>query len=191
MWKRRLIVWSRWLHIYLSMVCFAVVLFFSLTGITLNHPDWFANQQRTLQKQGGIDVRWLKPEVDKRRLVEFLRRSGAKGALSELTVDDSQVSASFKSPGYSSDAIIDRDTGKYELTETRMGIAAVLNDLHKGRDSGTVWGWMIDFSAAMLALISLTGLVILFFLARRRVSGLVALAVGALICYLVYLIFVP
>ena len=31
----------RWLHIYLSMFSLAVVLFFSVTGITLNHPDWF------------------------------------------------------------------------------------------------------------------------------------------------------
>ncbi|RZK83430.1 MAG: peptidase, partial [Pedobacter sp.] len=27
---------SRWLHIYLSMVSFAIVLFFSVTGLTLN-----------------------------------------------------------------------------------------------------------------------------------------------------------
>ena len=31
----------RWLHVYLSMISLAVVLFFSVTGITLNHPDWF------------------------------------------------------------------------------------------------------------------------------------------------------
>ena len=29
----------RWLHIYLSMFGLAAVLFFSVTGITLNHPN--------------------------------------------------------------------------------------------------------------------------------------------------------
>ena len=191
-WKRHLIVWSRWLHIYLSMVCFGVVMFFSVTGLTLNHPDWFAKQERTLQKSGALDLKLVRPEVDKLQVVERLRARGdIKGGLSELRVDESQVNVSFKSPGYAADVFIDRDTGHYELTETRAGFAAVLNDLHKGRDSGKVWGWLIDFCAVMLTLISLTGLVILFFLAKRRVSGLVALAVGAAICYLVYLIFVP
>ena len=174
------------------MASFAVVLFFSVTGLTLNHADWFAKQQRTVQKKGSLDVKWLKPDVDKLQVVEHLRGSdGVKGAVSELRVDDSQVSVSFKGPGYSADAFLDRDTGKYDLTETRMGAAAVLNDLHKGRDSGKGWGWVIDFSAVLLTVISFTGLVILFFLAKRRVSGLVALAVGGAICYLVYLIFVP
>ena len=38
---------ARWLHIYGSMASFAVVLFFAVTGLTLNHQDWFANQQVT------------------------------------------------------------------------------------------------------------------------------------------------
>ena len=37
------------------------------------------------------------------------------------------------------DVFIDRATGRYELTETRMGFFAVMNDLHKGRDSGKAW----------------------------------------------------
>jgi hypothetical protein len=191
-WKKRLAVASRWLHIYLSMVCFAIVLFFGVTGLTLNHADWFAKQQRTVQKKGAVDVKLMKPEVDKLQIVEHLRNvDGVKGALAELRVEDSQVTASFKGPGYSADAFLDRDSGKYDLTETRMGVAAVLNDLHKGRDAGKGWGWVIDISAVLLTLISFTGLIILFFLAKRRVSGLVALAVGAAICYLAYLIFVP
>ena len=191
-WKKRLAVASRWLHIYLSMVCFGIVLFFSVTGLTLNHADWFAKQQRTVQHKGAMDVKWLKPTVDKLQVVEHLRSAnGIKGALAEFREDDSQFTASFKGPGYSADAFIDRDTGKYDLTETRMGAAAVLNDLHKGRDSGKSWGWVIDVSATLLVLISFSGLVILFFLAKRRVSGLVALAAGIAICWLVYWIFVP
>ena len=32
--------WVRWVHVYTSMISLLVVLFFGLTGITLNHPDW-------------------------------------------------------------------------------------------------------------------------------------------------------
>jgi FAD:protein FMN transferase len=47
LWKRKLTSVSRWLHIYLSMVSFTIVLFFAATGFTLNHQDWFTRQQKT------------------------------------------------------------------------------------------------------------------------------------------------
>ena len=56
--RRMLASWSRWAHIYLSMFGLAVILFFSVTGLTLNHPDWFFDEQ-TIQSSGSLDVRWL------------------------------------------------------------------------------------------------------------------------------------
>ena len=53
---------------------------------------------------------------------------------------DTDCSVALKSPGYAADVFIDRATGRYELTEAKMGFVAVLNDLHKGRDSGAAWG---------------------------------------------------
>ena len=44
-WRRRIAKTSRWLHIYGSMASLALVLFFAVTGITLNHQDWFASQR--------------------------------------------------------------------------------------------------------------------------------------------------
>ncbi|MEO6123457.1 MAG: PepSY-associated TM helix domain-containing protein [Ilumatobacteraceae bacterium] len=32
--------WVRWVHVDTSMISLLVVLFFGITGITLNHPDW-------------------------------------------------------------------------------------------------------------------------------------------------------
>src|SRR2546423_13238103 len=37
----RLAALMRWTHIYFSMFGLAALLFFSVTGITVNHPDWF------------------------------------------------------------------------------------------------------------------------------------------------------
>jgi hypothetical protein len=50
---------------------------------------------------------------------------------------------------------------------------------------------LIDASAVLLTLVSLSGLVLLFFIYKRRVSGVVLIAAGALVCWLVYLRFVP
>lgn len=191
-WKRRTAITGRWLHIYLSMVSFAILLFFAATGITLNHQDWFGGAARTAQYKGQVEQKWVGKDVDKLNVVEFLRKKhGVRSALSDFRVDDSQCTVSFKGPGYSADAFVDRSNGSYELTETRQGFVAVVNDLHKGRDTGTAWAVIIDVSAILMVLVSLTGLVLIFFLQKRRASGLLAVAIGAALCYLVYVVWVP
>ena len=55
----------------------------------------------------------------------------------------------------------------------------MLNDLHRGRDSGGTWAWLIDVAGVFLVLLSLTGLGLLFYLRKVRVKGLVTLVAGA------------
>ena len=45
---------------------------------------------------------------------------------------------------------------------------AYLNDLHKGRNTGTVWFWFIDFMAASCIVFTLTGLALLWMHGRTR-----------------------
>lgn len=187
---------SRWLHIYLSMISFVVVLFFSVTGLTLNHASWFDGKQVEQKYSGNVPIAWVNvadtTQIKKLEIVELLRKSyGIKGYVSDFLIDDDQCSVSFKGPGYSADAFIVRKTGKFELTELKMGMGAVLNDLHKGRDSGKGWGWLIDVSAVFLVLVSLSGLVMLLFLKKRKVSGLLIAILGGTICWLIYYMLVP
>jgi uncharacterized protein len=200
----------RWLHIYLSMFGLAAVLFFSVTGITLNHPDWmFGQVERRREAEGQVDLKWIGREVAttdsepttdpdptkqvaKLEVIEHLRKTHAiRGALAEFRVDDSECMVSFKGPGYSADAFIDRDSGHYTLTELDHGLIAFINDLHKGRDTGAVWSWVIDLSAGLMTLISLTGLVLLFYLKLRRVPGVVVALVGTLVLVLIFRFWVP
>lgn len=188
---------SRWLHIYLSMVSFAIVLFFAVTGLTLNHPSWLGGDKQIESKlKGKLDVKWVNNpdtnKIAKLEIVEWMRnKHQVKGAVSEFRIDDSEVTVTFKGPAYSADAFIDREKGSYELSEIKMGIVAIMNDLHKGRDSGKGWGWVIDISAGFLTLVSLTGLILMLFLKKKRVSGLVSAIIGLLLCYLLYVWLVP
>jgi uncharacterized protein len=43
----------------------------------------------------------------------------------------------------------------------------------------------------LMICVSLTGLMLVFFLIKRRVSALLVLAVGGALFYLLYLVFVP
>jgi hypothetical protein len=188
----------RWLHIYLSMFGLAAVLFFSVTGITLNHPDWFFGEaERHVESEGRMEHKWLhsdrpEAEVAKLEVVEHLRKAHAiRGALVEFRVDERECVVTFKGPGSSADAFIDRDSGRYNLTQSYHGFIAVMNDLHKGRDTGPVWSVLIDLSALLMTLIALTGLVLLFYLKLRRGPGLVVTAIGAIVVVAVVLIWVP
>src|SRR5580704_1469743 len=75
LWKRRLMIVSRWLHIYLSMACFGIVFFFAVTGLTLNHGEWFAAQQKTIQVRGTMDRRLVEPKVLKAEVIDYLHHS--------------------------------------------------------------------------------------------------------------------
>lgn len=194
--RRKTAIVSRWLHIYLSMVSFAIVLFFAVTGLTLNHTEWFGNTEKTTRTTGEMAHEWLRPangaEPAKLEIVERLRSANKlHGAVSDFRVDDTQITVSFKAPGYMADTSIDRDTNRYDVIEVHNGFVAVINDLHKGRDAGKAWSLLIDASAILLTLVSLSGLLLLFFVYKRRTSGLILAAIGGLVCYLVYLRFVP
>jgi uncharacterized protein len=194
-WRRRISTLSRWLHIYLSMVSFALVFFFAVTGLTLNHADKFGDQVKTRQEKGQLDSHWVNPpdtlKIAKLQIVEYLRnKHGIKAAMSDFRIDDQQIGVSFKGPGYAADAFIDRTTGAYDLTMTSAGFIGVINDLHKGRDTGRVWSVVIDIAAILMTLVSLTGMVLLLFLRKKRLSGLIVAALGLLVAYVIYKIWV-
>jgi len=194
--ERNVAMLSRWMHIYGSMISFAIVFFFSITGITLNHPDYFAGELKTTQEKGKLDSNWVMNKdtnkIAKLEIVEFLRKNhNIKAAVSEFRIDDTQCTISFKGPGYAADAFINRENGAYELTLLRAGIVGIMNDLHKGRDTGSKWQWVIDISAVLLVLVSLTGMILILYIKRKKWSGLFIAIAGAILLWLSYTLFIP
>jgi hypothetical protein len=173
----------RWLHTYISLVTLLVVLFFSITGFTLNHAEWSSGGVIQKDVTGTVDVKWLNiTSPDKLNIAEKLRQDHSlRGHVDEVRIDERECTVMFKAPGYAADAFIDVKTGQYQMTIVEEGKLAVMNDLHKGRHSGKLWGVLIDASAILLTIISLSGLGLLFFLKRIRTGGLVVVAAGALL----------
>ncbi|MEO7191272.1 MAG: PepSY-associated TM helix domain-containing protein [Vicinamibacterales bacterium] len=183
------------LHTYLSMVSFSILLFFAVTGITLNHQGAFNADAKTTRFTGQLESSWLQPpagrEVARSEIVGALRSThGIDAAVKDFRVEENEITITFKGPGYAADGFIDRQKGTYDITESRLGLIAVINDLHKGRDTGSAWAWVIDISAGLMVLVSLTGLTLIFFLQKRRTAGLIALAMGTAVCVAVYALWV-
>ena len=180
--KRGVQKWSRLIHVYTSMICFLVVFFFAATGITLNHPNWVLGDSGSRKTvSGALPSNWHKNGVvDWLRVSEYLRNEqGVSGTVGDYRSDDAQGSIAFAGPGYSADAFIDVKKSTFQLTIESKGFVAVMNDLHKGRDTGSSWKWLIDVSGGFLVLVSLSGIVLQIFLRKRRRTALAVAAGGA------------
>ena len=95
--KKEVAKLSRWLHIYLSMVSFAIVLFFSVTGLTLNHPKWFGGDKQVETKYNGkLNVNWVNnsdtAKIARLEIVEFFRKKhNVKGFVSDIRIDEGEI----------------------------------------------------------------------------------------------------
>lgn len=199
--RRVIASWSRWLHIYLSMFGMATVLFFSVTGLTLNHPDWFF-EEGTQNYSGSVNTEWLNtgnppPDewdeydfdhaVSKLEIAEYLRAEHRlTGSVSDFLAFEDECEITFQGPGYAATARIDRTTGSYSLDVTTNDLVTIMNDLHKGRHTGAAWSWVIDLSAVLSALIAVSGFLLIFFLKLKRRSGLVVSIVGLAVMLAMY-----
>ncbi|MFK3650667.1 PepSY-associated TM helix domain-containing protein [Lysobacter enzymogenes] len=193
-WLKTLHRWH-WISAALSLV--ALVLF-SVTGITLNHAAQIESQPRvvnvketlpksllrSLQGERAADAPlpgnvndWLADALD-------VRADGRKGEWS-----DGEVYVSLPRPGGDAWISIDRDSGAIEYERTDRGWIAWLNDLHKGRNTGTAWRWFIDLFAAACLLFALTGLWLLQLHARQRGKTWPLVALGLLLPLLIVVLF--
>lgn len=179
--------WARWLHVYISTATLLLVLFFSLTGLTLNHPDlMFGSQPVTTFVEGSLPEGWLNnDQVDWLKVAEYLRNEqGAHGQVTDYRSDNSEGQISFNAPGYSANAFIDMTKGSFSFSTNSQGWVAVLNDLHRGRDAGKAWSWVVDLSALFLTFVAVTGLGLLLVLKKIRLKGLLAILGGSAISLL-------
>ncbi|MFO1537571.1 MAG: PepSY-associated TM helix domain-containing protein [Actinomycetota bacterium] len=177
--------WARWLHVYTSMIALVLVLFFGLTGLTLNHPQWtFGDAMETTRSEGTFPFDPLMADgtVNYLRASEYAREElGVAGRITTFRTTGTEASISYRNPGYAADLFYDVRSGDYQVTVQQQGWLGVLNDLHKGRDSGSTWSWVVDVSALFLVAIAVTGLVMQLFLRKRRTSALALAGIGLLL----------
>ena len=190
----------RWLHIYVSMTVLVVFVFFALTGITLNHPDWQLqagkhSDSRQLQLPAALaglefSADQLQQAAQAKQIADWLRAEHqVQGAVFAFSYDPDEqlLELDFKQPAGFANAQIALDSGAVELTAEFGGYLALLNDLHKGRYAGTAWKWLIDVVAVACLVFALSGFYLLWRQPARRWLGLQCALTGAGVMLLVYL----
>jgi hypothetical protein len=188
---RHMARWGLTLHIYLSMAGFLLVLLFAVTGLTLNHEDFGWSQPRITHSTITLPLDLLR-QPDERAVGDQLRSMlHMPTPVTHFSVDDDQIDVMMTAPGRHTQVTISRRDGRAEVEAETRGALATLDDLHKGLDSGPLWRWIIDITAVLLTISSLTGIVTLLTLPRRRKIGLVVGLLGAVVITVLYLVWVP
>lgn len=175
--------WSKQLHTWhwiSAAVSLAGILVFSITGLTLNHAASISAEPdvRTVSAELAPSARAalargpqsglapLPPLVADDLADQTGIAAGARAA--EWTAEE--VYIAVPGPGKDAWASIDRATGSIEAELTNRGAVSFLNDLHKGRNTGTAWFWFIDLLAVASIIFTITGLLLLQLHARKRPS---------------------
>ncbi|KPL98975.1 PepSY-associated TM helix domain-containing protein [Vibrio splendidus] len=199
--------WARRLHVYISMALLFVVLFFSVTGITLNRPELFESTQPNIQRStltlptSLFSIQDGRLKADETAFETFLfeeaNLSGVPSGLDiyaeieggELLIGE--VSMDFKGPGYNASVFVDVASEMVEVETTNYGVIALLNDLHKGRNSGEVWKWFIDITALLMIFFVLTGVCLLLPKKKTLNTSIKWMVFGSAISLAIYFVAVP
>ena len=191
----RLAITVHWTSSAISLI--GLVLF-AVTGFTLNHAAEIEGQPVVTTAKAQVPAPLLAlitPDAmpDRKAPLPPRLADWASGAFKMRAIGEAEWSADtiylpLPRPGGDGWVSIDRATGAAEAETTDRGWISYLNDLHKGRNSGTAWSWFIDVFAFACLVFALTGLVLLWLhAAKRRVTwplvaaGLVLPAVLAII----------
>ena len=183
--------WGLLLHIYISMAGFTLVILFAVTGLTLNHQDFGLAEPRITQSTVSIDNSLIEAPNSDALGNYFKGKLSIATPLTDYHEDPDQIELTFAAPGRRTVVTINRAEHTANVEAETRGLLGSLDDLHKGFDSGRVWYWTIDFTAILLTISSLTGMITLVSLRARRRSGFAVAGFGVAMVLIVYFWFVP
>lgn len=195
-WLKTLHEW----HWISSALCLVGILFFSITGVTLNHSAQIEASPEVIQRKAILpdELRTALAGADSASdpalpaaLREWISKTmdvevGAR--IGEWSEDEIYVSM----PRAGGDAwlSIDRASGAIEYEKTDRGWISWFNDLHKGRNTGTAWAWFIDVFSLACVVFSVSGFFLLQMHARQRPMTWPMVGLGLLVMVLIALLFI-
>ena len=158
---------ARTLHVYLTMFSSVVLFLFAFTGFVLNHAAWFG-----LGKGHGAPA----PQAQ-------AAAGSVETRLEKAGGPPPREGAMVARPGAD-----DRASGR---APANRGLLSKLTTLHKGKPASLPLTLLIDTTAIVLMLGSITGVILLVAIAPRRRLGLTLMGAGTLGALMVLLFFVP
>ncbi|MET0291096.1 MAG: PepSY-associated TM helix domain-containing protein [Steroidobacteraceae bacterium] len=177
-WLKRMHEW----HWISSAIALLGLLFFALTGFTLNHAELFeAPKQQYDVRRADVPaelVTALRADIEEygegeaepteplRKWIRDTWSLETRDRIADWKADE--ILMPLERPGGDAWLKVDLARAVAEYHVSNSGWIAYFNDLHKGRHTGTVWAWFIDLVVVACVIFSITGFVILKMHAVKR-----------------------
>lgn len=190
-WKREILKWSRTIHIYLSLSAFFMFLFFAVTGVMLTH-DSFGMDQMVATNGAGKIAADVAMKGDPAAVEAAVRAAfHITVPLANFNLADDEIEITFAGPARRAQVFIDRASGEAQTTFEDRGFVGLMADLHKGAETGWAWRALLDVVSVWIALSSITGVIMLLAMPKRRALGLIFGVLGGIVTIALYAIYVP
>lgn len=193
-WLKQLHGWH-WVSAAMSLVG---MFLFAITGITLNHASSIGAEPEIVTREAVLPAPLLARLAAEKDTAAPLPAPVARGLRDLVGVETHGLPAEWSAdevyiavPGPGTDAwvSIDRATGAVMAEQTDRGFVSFVNDLHKGRNTGTAWFWFIDVLAVACVIFTFTGLLLLQLHARHRPTTWPLVGIGTAIPLVIILFF--
>jgi len=187
----------RMLHGYLSAAAFLLLMFFAASGLLLNHPSWFGAERQDAEPIiVALEFDALhsaqSSETPERAFEELVRNATrVQGQLKDASISDSDAMLRFAGVKGGTDIFIDFELAEAEVETSKANLTSIIHDLHRGKDAGKVWKFMIDITAILILAMSVIGL-ILFFSLRFRLGNAMRIMGATMVLFVaLFVFFVP
>jgi uncharacterized protein len=195
-WLKQLHTWH-WISAAVSLIG---MLAFAVTGVTLNHAASIPASPKVVDRSATLppSLRHLLTAEPAQADAPLpgavataiasavgLNPSGRPGEWSEA-----EVYVAMPRPGGDAWVSVDRTNGAIKSEVTSQGWISLLNDLHKGRNTGLAWRLFLDAFAVAAIVFTLTGLLLLQLHSKHRRLTWPLVALGFLLPLAVALVFI-
>ena len=187
---------NRKLHYYLGLCFLFFVWLFSLTGLMLNHQQWFANLYERRETSYNVTLEGPSGDTDFERTRDVMRQLNLRGEIDWPTAQPvGHIDFTINRPTGSAQVRVDLNARQAYVREFGNGWLHAFQIFHTFSGSRfnqpsssrdwlvtSLWVWSMDALAAGLILMVFGSYYMWWQLKKMRLTGAIALAAGVAAC---------
>jgi len=168
-----------------------MLLFFAVTGVMLTHDSFGLDQVETTSAQSKLAAEVARAGEQDAVVAAARAAFDIRLPLTNFNPGDQEIELAFAGPSRRAQIFVRRETGEAEASFESRGFVGLMADLHKGAETGWAWRGLLDVVSVWIALSSITGLIMLLQLPKRKALGLLITVLGTVLTLAIYVIYVP
>lgn len=178
--------WNYYIHRDLGFLCIGLTLIYAVSGVLVNHTSHDFNPNYTIEKVAAeVSPLGVGVKPDMKYVKQVLSELGETGSYKNVAMLSTEEMRIFVEGNTVDVNLISGSVMQEKIA--RKPVMFEINYLHLNKEKGS-WTWIADIYAVALALLALTGL--LMIRGKNKVRGVLLTLIGFVIpavCLVLYL----